>query len=124
MTQSCEETADDQTLVMDNFIRRSAASMLIFLADECETGCGTLVHGLLLWDRFRSSEATNRPHDMLNSELASVACFIISVKFRDVYHPTLQQLARMTSFSCEDIARAEETVLSSLNWDIWIRTGD
>ncbi len=69
----------------DGFLRNSAAEMLLELADEYGTDVGTVIHGLVLWDRFVNS--SNHAAGFQNALLASVACFIISAKLREVQHP-------------------------------------
>jgi hypothetical protein len=105
----------------DGFIRNSAAEMLLELAEVYGTNVGTVVHGLVLWDRFMSSRCTI---DIYNVLRASVACFMISVKLRDTQHPAILDLANLTSFQFDDLVRSEKLVLSSIDWNIHSITGE
>lgn len=58
-------------------------------------------------------------------EIYGIACFLISVKFREVHCPVLQDLCKITHFQCniEDIQSAEENVLVSVKWELNTSTG-
>jgi hypothetical protein len=91
LVQSTTERREPKTVCdghgaeSDGFLRNSAAEMLLELADEYGTDVGTVIHGLVLWDRFVNS--SNHAAGFQNALLASVACFIISAKLREVQHP-------------------------------------
>jgi hypothetical protein len=114
--------SDGQIFDPDGFLRKSAAEMLLELAEVYGTDVGTVVHGLVLWDRFISSRHA-LTMNLQNVLRASVACFMISAKLRDVKHPAIQNLANFTSFQCEELVRSEESVLLSLDWNISCSTG-
>jgi hypothetical protein len=105
----------------DGYLRNNAVEILLELAEVYGTDVGTVIHGLVLWDRLvYSSKDKSGFQNMLR---ASVACFMISAKLREVQHPAIQDLANFTSFQSEDLLRSEESVLLSLDWNINSLTG-
>jgi hypothetical protein len=100
--------------------RQLAAEMLLFLADAYSTSEGTVVHSLVLLDRFLATCTPDTASGSGSSQLihGAIASFLISVKLREVSHPLLRDLERLTSCSCEQIIASEEMVLKSLDWDV------
>jgi hypothetical protein len=105
--------------------RQSAAEFLVYLTDEYKVAEETLVHALVLLDRYISSALISTGPPSLESMIrTSVACFMISTKLKEVCHPTLRDLQEITSCDCEDLLHSEEDVLQSLDWDIYSVSGE
>ncbi len=105
--------------------RQSAAECLIYLADEYKVAEETLVHALVLLDRYISCAMISSGSTNLESMIrASIACFMISTKLKEVLHPSLHDLQDITSCGCEDLQKSEEDVLQSLEWDIYSVSGE
>ena len=97
--------------------------MLAGLAHAYGTVDTTLAHSLVLWDRFIKCIAPNDMNEIISRKYAA-ACFMISVKLRDRSHPLLADLKEITSFCCQDLLESEQTVLTSLGWDICYFSGE
>ena len=103
--------------------RQHAAEMVIYLADAYSPSEGTVVHSLVLLDRFLVSFTPNTASGPSQFIHGAIASFLISVKLREVAHPLLRDLERLTSCSCEELIAAEEMVLTCLDWDVNSVTG-
>ncbi len=104
--------------------RQSAAECLVYLVDQYGVNEETLVHSLVLLDRYISVAILPDDDSNIQSFISvAVACFMITAKLREVSHPALGDLSRMTSCTCEDLLRSEEIVLQSLDWDVCSVTG-
>jgi hypothetical protein len=104
--------------------RQSAAECLVYLADQYRVAEDTLVHTLVLLDRYISATILQTENSNQQSMMsASAACFMLSMKLREVSHPSLEDLSRITSCACTDLLHSEEAVLQSLDWDIFSVTG-
>jgi hypothetical protein len=104
--------------------RQNAAECLVYLAEEYKVAEETLVHAMVLLDRYISSAIITSCLPNLESLIrVSVACFMISTKLKEVSHPTLADLKDITSCGCEDLVQCEEKVLQSLEWDIYSVSG-
>ncbi len=103
--------------------RQHAAEMLIYLADAYSTSEGTVVHSLVLLDRFLVSFTPNTASGPMRFIHGAIASFMISVKLREVAHPSLRDLERLTSCTCEQLMAAEEMVLTCLDWNVHSITG-
>ncbi len=109
---------------MSGVNRQSAAELLVYLAYSYGTLDTTVAHALVLWDRFIGCTLlTDMPNEMMSRQYA-IACFMISVKLRDMSHPLLTDLREITSICCEDLAESERIVLSSLEWDVCYVSGE
>ncbi len=104
--------------------RQSAAEMLACLAHAYGTADTTLAHALVLWDQFMGCIQPNNMLDEMKSRQFATACFMISMKLRDRSHPLLVDLKEITSFCCKDLVVSEQTVLTSLGWDICYVSGE
>ena len=105
--------------------RQSAANVLVYLANEYRAGAESLVHALVLLDRYISSAVLPASlSNVMSSTRAAVACFMISVKIREVEHPILHDLMEITSIGCQHLLHSEQIVLESLEWDIYPVSGD
>jgi hypothetical protein len=104
--------------------RQRASEVILYLADAYSTEEGTLVHSFVLLDRFIFACIRLNSSDSVNFIHAAVACFTISLKLRDVNHPSFRDLKDLTSFDQMEITRSEELVLSTLNWNVLSTTGD
>jgi hypothetical protein len=102
--------------------RQSAAEVILFLSESYSTGGETLVHAIVLLDKYISSSIHNDVSPVLLDQ-AAVACFMISVKFRETLHPTVSDLRQLTSFSCEDLLECEQAVMAALGWNICVVSG-
>jgi hypothetical protein len=106
--------------------RQRAADILLHLTERYHVTEETLVHALVLSDRYISS--TMLPAASLcsleSSTGAAVACLMIAMKLRDVVHPLIQDLSQMTSIECQQLLHFEALVLQSLEWDICAVSGD
>ncbi len=100
--------------------RKHAAEMVLYLADAYSTSEGTVVHSLVLLDRFLASFTPSTASGSGSSQYihGSIASFLISVKLREVAHPSLHDLEHLTSCTCEELIASEETVLTCLDWDV------
>jgi hypothetical protein len=112
-----------RTLLRMESHRQNAAEMLLYLADAYSTSEGTVVHSLVLLDRFLVSFMPNTASVPLNFIHGAIASFMISVKLREVAHPLLSDLEHLTSCSCEQLMASEEMFLTCLDWDVHSVTG-
>ena len=104
------------------FRRQKAAEILLHLSESYSLDGKTLVHAFVLLDQFISSSMLLG--NSLNSlDQIAVACFMISVKFRETLHPTLSDLRQLTTFDCEVLAKREEEVITALGWNIYLVSG-
>jgi hypothetical protein len=99
--------------------RQIAAECLVYLADQYRVAEDTLLHSLVLLDRYISA-ATLTIEDSNKKTMISVAaaCFMLSMKLREVSHPAVEDLSRITSCTTTDLLNSEEAILRSLDWDI------
>jgi hypothetical protein len=106
-------------------IRETAVNVVIRLVDAYESKAETLAHAIVLLDRLIAAEFHNIPDSSTADSMikAAIGCFMIAVKFREVMHPCLRDLASLSSCSCDEIRSAEETVVVALNWNISVTTG-
>ena len=109
-----EETRIPDAVVSE---RQNAADVLIYLADAYCTQPETLVHALVLLDRFISVATEKNIPENFSLTPISVACFMISVKLLEAHHLCLRDLNTITAIQCTDLANTEKTVLSYLNWN-------
>jgi hypothetical protein len=84
----------------------------------------TLVHTLVLLDRYISSEILSASLHTIESTGAAAACFLISVKLREIYQPSVQDLSQIIGIEHESVLHSEAVVLQSLDWDICSVSGD
>jgi hypothetical protein len=99
--------------------RQSAAECILYLADQYRVAEETLVHALVLLDRYISAAILTNENSNIESIIsAAAACFMMTMKLREVSHPSLEDLSRITSCTCTDLEHSEEAVLRFLDWDI------
>jgi hypothetical protein len=87
------------------------------------------INSLDLFYRFMESDSLNcdtKSDCAVHPEIYAIACFLISVKFREIHFPTLQDLSKVTHFKCKekDIQSAEENLLVSVQWELNTMTGN
>ena len=106
-------------------LRDAAVNVIIRLVEAYESKPETLAHAIVLLDRFISSEFCALPDSSTYQRMvkASVGCFMIAVKFREVMHPCVRDLAVLTSCTCDDIREAEERIIRVLDWNVNVTTG-
>jgi hypothetical protein len=106
-------------------IRDSAVNVVVRLVEAYESKAETLAHAIVLLDRLIATEFHRIPDSTTNDQMikAAIGCFMIAVKFREVMHPCLRDLALLSACSSEEIRSAEEAVVVALNWNIGATTG-
>ena len=82
-----------------------------------------------LFYRFMKAEDlqfADKSDAMAHPEIYAIASFLISIKFREISCPCLQDLTEITGFQCriEDIQCAEENILLSVQWELNTITGN
>jgi hypothetical protein len=102
--------------------RQSAANVLVQLASVYEVAADTLVHALVLLDRYIAAKLSAMTVESLTGEAA--ACFMISVKLREVAHPLIEDICQIIGIGCQQLRHSEAIVLQSLDWDIRAVSGD
>ena len=106
-------------------IRDFAVNVVIRLVEAYESKAETLAHAIVLLDRLIAADFYSIPDSTTNDRMikAAIGCFMIAVKFREVMHPCLRDLANLSSCSCDEIRSAEEAVVVALDWNISVTTG-
>jgi hypothetical protein len=105
--------------------RQRAASVLVYLTNAYQAADETFVHALVLLDRYISSAILSASDTNSESTLhMAVACFMISMKLREVDHPLIQDLKEITSIDSQSLIHSEEILLQSLSWDIRCYSGN
>ena len=106
-------------------IRDSAVNVVVRLVEAYDSKAETLAHAIVLLDRLIAAEYHRIPDSSTSDEMvkAAIGCFMIAVKFREVMHPCLRDLANLSSCTCDEIRAAEEAVVVALNWNISVTTG-
>jgi hypothetical protein len=99
-------------------------SMIVNLVDAYNARGETLAHAATISNRFVvvAFDRLSRPEELNLREVAA-ACFTISMKLREKMHPSLLDLAELTGRGKEEIAAAENHVLTALDWNTNISTG-
>jgi hypothetical protein len=110
-----------------SLLREEATEVLLHLADAYETSESTLIHSLILMDRF-ASKVMEKPNaqslDQSTMTLAAIASFMISAKLREVLHPCIRDMEQLTACSGEQLCDAEKMLISALEWDVNAITGE
>jgi hypothetical protein len=107
-------------------LRDAGVNIIIRLVEAYESKAETLAHAIVLLDKLIAIEFCCPPDPSTSQRIvkAGVGCFMIAVKFREVMHPCVRDLAVLTSCSCDDIRIAEEQIVRVLEWNVNVTTGD
>jgi hypothetical protein len=107
---------------------KRAANTVVDLVRMYRVAPEILIHSVDLFYRFMDADIRLSEEgfgSLDHPEVFAIACFLISVKFREIHCPSLQDLSKVTEFHClvEDIQWAEEKILVSVQWDLNTPTG-
>ncbi len=113
---------------VDHGVVQRAANTVIDLVRMYRVAPEILIHSVDLFYRFMDVDLLSTEEDvdsLDHPEVFAIACFLISVKFREIHCPSLQDLSKVTKFHClvEDIQWAEEKVLVAIQWNLNTPTG-
>ena len=106
-------------------IRETAVNVIIELAEAYDATAEVIVHAIALIDRLIAKENFNSS-DLDSSRRigkAAIGSYMIAVKLREVIHPSVQDIAMLTSCTYDEIRSAEEDVLLALDWNVAATTG-
>ena len=100
-----------------------ALNVIVRLVDVFSASGETLVHSAAISNRFIATNFVRFRDSELSTIEVAAGSFMLAMKFREIKHPCVSDLARITAKTNEQIRTAEESVIIALDWDINITTG-
>jgi hypothetical protein len=100
-----------------------SSNFIVNLVDAYDAKGETLAHASSLSNRFIATSFDRFLSGEYSTLEAATGSFLIAMKFREVKHPCIVNLAELSGRSNEQIRIAEETIVISLDWNINVTTG-
>ena len=100
-----------------------SSNLIVNLVEAYDAKGETLAHASTLSSRFIAAAFGNFQTGKYSTLESAAASFMIAMKFREVKHPCIVNLAELSGKSNEQIRIAEESIVTSLDWNINITTG-
>ena len=108
-----------------SLFRDEAVDEIVRLVEAYQTTDDILVHAIILLNRLIAKMFKVPGHETrMALNLSAVGCFMLAIKFKEVAHPCIPDISKITKHSCEAICAAEQFVVVGLGWDINVNTGD
>ena len=100
-----------------------AANHIVSLVDVYQTSGNVLMHAVALSNRTIALRLRQFQSGEITTAEAAAGAFMLAMKFGEVEHPSIPDLARLTKRSNAQIKNAEVFIVAALEWNIHITTG-